>query len=189
MHTSFSELLKKIKKKEHPLIGIDGFGAAGKSTLAEKIKNRLKSAQIIHIDDFYKPSYLRSDEKSNSTLNEDFDWKRLEEEVFNKKRSNITSFRYQRYDWPSDTMADFIEVDTRLPIIVEGVFSLQHRFFDLYDITVWVTASENTIIRRAIERDGIETKDTWLIEWQPVERKYFQSERPDVKAQFVLPGE
>ena len=129
MHTSFPELLKEIQNKDHPLIGIDGYGAAGKSTLAEKIKSRITSAQIIHIDDFYKPTHLRSSKKSNSTLNEDFDWDRLEEQVFDKIKNGETVIRYQRYDWPSDTLAEFIEVDARLPIIVEGVFFTSAKIF------------------------------------------------------------
>ena len=189
MHTSFPELLREIQNKDHPLIGIDGFGAAGKSTLAEKIKSRITSAQIIHIDDFYKPSQVRSGKKSHSILNEDFDWDRLEEEVFNKIINNKSAFRYQRYDWVSDTLAEFIQVDARLPIIVEGVFSLQRRFFNLYDVTIWIDVSEDAIIKRAIERDGIAVMDKWINEWQPIERNYFQSERPDTKAQFVVLGE
>ncbi|MGW9673400.1 hypothetical protein ACWGUN_09545 [Streptomyces koyangensis] len=40
----------------HFLLGVDGPGASGKSTLAGQLARHLPEAHVVHVDDFYLPS-------------------------------------------------------------------------------------------------------------------------------------
>ncbi len=45
--------IKNAKLQKKPiLIGIEGFGGSGKTTLSEKLKYELRSAYTVNIDDF-----------------------------------------------------------------------------------------------------------------------------------------
>lgn len=72
------ELVKEIVgdklKKESIIIGIDGCGGAGKSTLAEKLRIQLEGlveVSIIHMDDFYLPSFQREALTNNHEIGRD----------------------------------------------------------------------------------------------------------------------
>ena len=61
------EIAEQIKKLHNPnntlIIGIDGLGGAGKSTISEKLCKHLKdekySVTLLHIDDFIHPRAVR----------------------------------------------------------------------------------------------------------------------------------
>jgi uridine kinase len=47
----------QLPKRRHTLIlGIDGGGGAGKSTLAGKLQELGNNVTVVHTDDFYRPS-------------------------------------------------------------------------------------------------------------------------------------
>lgn len=52
-----------------------------------------------------------------------FDLARLAEQVV-VPASTGEAFRYQRYDWTSDELVDWIDVPRGAPVILEGVFCL-----------------------------------------------------------------
>ena len=57
------ELKKQYKKGSTLLVGIDGLGGAGKSTIAEEVSRLLEAedihTEIFHIDDFIHPKAVR----------------------------------------------------------------------------------------------------------------------------------
>lgn len=60
---SFEQLLitmENLQRKQSTLlVGIDGCGGSGKSTFAKEIAKLSPQITIVHMDDFYLPSYLR----------------------------------------------------------------------------------------------------------------------------------
>lgn len=55
------------------IIGIDGRGGAGKSTLANKIKSNFSTVTIVHMDDFYLPSAkIVNENPTNKSIGADF---------------------------------------------------------------------------------------------------------------------
>src|SRR5689334_6600329 len=83
------ELFQALLKSNPKLIGIDGLGASGKTTLAHTIAERLGGATIIHTDDFYKPFKERTVGLVPEIISPDFDWDRMEREVFKKKHDGV----------------------------------------------------------------------------------------------------
>ena len=152
------------------LIGIDGLGASGKTELAKKIVAKLDGYIIIHTDDYYKPLDQRTAGLVPEIISPDFDWDRLEQEVFQKK-----------HDSPPAGEAGVA--------IVVGVYTLQKRFQKYYDFTIWVDASRKVRIERMIKREGEDVAKEWEEKWLPREERYLKLERPDKTATFVLTSE
>lgn len=183
------ERIKEIKPKHKTiLIGIDGRGGAGKSTLVNQLKDGLDNCQIIQMDDFYFPSDNR---KRDDDFN--FDWKRLEEEVLIPLSSNRQA-KYQRYDWKKDVLAEWHEIPIGGIVIIEGCYSIRKELIKYYDLTIWLDTSKDEAIERGIKRDiknerpvDIERKiNQWKNDFQPLEDKYIIKQNPGNYADVVI---
>src|SRR3954464_11781181 len=89
-------------------IGVDGLGAAGKTTLAAAIAGALAGAVVVHIDDFARPG-LRG-----------WDRKRFVAQVLTPLLAG-RSATYQRWDFGADVGREWFAVPPGVPVVVEGV--------------------------------------------------------------------
>lgn len=168
------------------LIGVDGLGASGKTTLAEAIKKAHSESSIIHTDEFYLPKADRSTGVLEShVVSPDFDWDRFENQVIKPIRRNLL-VKYERYDWRADQWDSWIEIPATHWIIIVGVYALQSRFFSAYDYTIWMDVPREERIKRMIEREGEAVANEWLEKWSPREENYWTLEGPDKRASIVL---
>ncbi|MFH1769756.1 MAG: uridine kinase [Parcubacteria group bacterium] len=178
------ETINSIKPKHsQSLIGIDGLGASGKTVFARKLADKLSNVSVVAIDDFIKPLDQRTFEV-NSDISSDYDWDRLQKEVFDSIIAG-KQIKYQKFDWDKDKLDKWIEIPKDNIIIVEGVYSTQPRFRNLYDYTIWISMSRDKRIENMINREGRETADKWQRHWMPKEDKYFET-RPDKKVDKVV---
>jgi len=189
---TLSEVVDKIehvsRKNRQLVVCVDGLGGSGKSSLAEEIKKAIPGAVIIHGDDFFKPVREKKGTAGHaSNVNEDFDWSRFESQVLNKIR-NGEQVSYQIYDWHRDELTDVVTIPEDAIIIIEGGYTSQQRFAEIYDYKIWVEASEDKRLRRILDRDGEHMRPYWENDWLPVERKYEQEQKPAQRADLVLDG-
>lgn len=91
------------------LVGIDGFGGAGKSTFAARLSKALDDAPIVHTDDF----------ASHDVLTEW--WPRMLHDVIEPLlRGEPASYR--PYDWNARRFADtVITIEPSDVVVIEGV--------------------------------------------------------------------
>ena len=163
-------------------IGIDGLGASGKTELAKKIAAKLGNATIIHTDDFYKPIDQRTVGLVPEIISPDFDWDRMEREVFKTIAPQPPlTLRGGEVTPPFKVKGGREEI-----VIVVGVYTLQKRFRKYYDFTIWVDAPRDVRIKRMIEREGEAVAREWQQKWLPREERYLEVERPDKQASVVL---
>lgn len=165
------------------LVGIDGPGASGKSTLADLLAAELPGAAVVHVDDFYLPSASRGSRDGQVAAH--FDWPRLVDQVI-KPAATGGHVRYQRYDWDSDSLAEWHEVRSGVPLIVEGVYALEPAVRPYYSFTVCCQADPATRLRRGLERDGEQARDQWVDDWMPAEDAYAARDRPSESADLVV---
>lgn len=170
------------------LVAIDGCGNSGKSTLAHSIVRLLPGANVVHFDDFYRPmpDEVRQGLSPSEGYDLFFDWQRLRDQVLELVRQG-QPFRYQRFDWSTGRLAQWIDVEGRGPIIVEGVYATRPQLRDFYDLTVFVNTSRAECMRRAIKRGENETHE--INRWRASEDWYLKHCDPATYSDLVVSGE
>lgn len=191
--TTFEQLVRSFdlipRKQSTFLIGIDGCGGAGKSTLANKFKDKYSSVTIIHMDDFYFPSsQILKANPENKPIGADFDWERLLDQVLIPLSKNEVG-HYQKYDWEKDELTEWYTVPAGGMVIVEGVYVIRKELADKYDFTIWVDCPYETRLLRGLDRDGEEARDRWVNNWMIAEDMYVNEHRPFERADVVMDGE
>jgi phosphoribulokinase len=181
------ELLVVVHRRP-ALVGIDGQGGAGKSTFARAVVSELGYAVVVQGDDFYRD--LPDDERAAldpaAGVEQYFDWQRLRREVLEPVRRGDAVLRYQRYDWDRAAMGDWVEQPMPDVVVVEGVYTLRPQLLDLIDVGVWVETSEETRLRRQVERG--ENDDVWIRRWVAAEDHYVATHDPRSAAVLHVEG-
>jgi uridine kinase len=174
------EAVAAVRRALHGLagtrwVGIDGLGASGKTTLAARIAARLPGAAVVHIDDFARPD-LQGWERD-----------RFVAQVLEPLLADRPA-RYQRWDWPADVGAEWHQVPTGVPVIVEGVSSTDVRLGVPWDLTLWVEVCYDERWRRIVDRDGPDRLDRWRDDWLPSEEAYVAAQHPQERADLIVLG-
>ena len=169
------------------LVAIDGLGGAGKSTFAAELSAHLPNSGIVGIDDFYRPMERtdRSNLAPQDGYEQYFDWRRLREEVLEPLGRQL-GVRFRRYDWATNSLADWRDVAPQDVVIVEGVFSTRPELRPLLGVTVYVDTSREVRLARTRSRQ-YEDLD-WLESWMAAEDWYVEHIRPAKHVDIVLDG-
>lgn len=171
------------------LVGIDGQSGAGKSTFARHLVTRLgPRAGVVEGDDFYRDmaESTRIALDARQGVEQYFDWQRLRREVLVPVRRGEPVLRYQRYDWGSGSMGQWVELPTPDVVVVEGVYTLRPELRDLLDVRVYVEAGAQTRRQRQIDRG--ENTDAWITRWMAAEDLYVSGTAPRSAADVVVAG-
>lgn len=176
-----TELINKITKLRSngrvTLIGIDGIGGSGKTTLAKEIKKEISNVTIIQMDDFYSPKLQKADIE------------RVKDEVLLPLSNNMET-QYKIYDWKEDSYVDSKIVKPEGVVVIEGVYAIHPLLRDFYDFKILVDCLPEVGFKRGIKRDktedGVDNTDKWLNIWMPEEIEYMKTERPDLYADYIL---
>jgi uridine kinase len=180
------------------LVGVDGQGGAGKSTLARALSNALaERSVVVEGDDFY--SDIDWDERAlfepADAYERNFDWQRLRDQVLLPVRQAARTLRYQRYDWDQTRMGGWIEMPMPGVVIVEGVYSLRPQLRDLLDVKAFVDASAVERLSRmrarhaGYQRELQVRADAWIERWEAAEQFYLAQTKPRNSADIAIDGE
>jgi uridine kinase len=182
------ELARELDRRRHPegvlLVGIDGRGGAGKSTVARALAAALDDAAVVEFDDFYRPSATRLP-PGDPDIGGNFEWRRLRDQVL-APLARGEEARYQRYDWGSDSMAEWHAVPARGIVVIDGNYSTREELRSFYGFRIWVEAPRELRLARGLARGGLDTRDRWLGEWMPEEERYLETQEPQRFADLVI---
>src|SRR5579864_1285591 len=129
------------REGERLFVAIDGGAGAGKSMLARGIRDHLKSVSILRTDDFFRslnehPIAGMAAEKLYELY---FPWERMRDDALMPLHRGETA-KYQRYDWSTDRLLDWMNVEPAEIVLVEGVYSSRPELRPMLDAIIVVDA-------------------------------------------------
>jgi uridine kinase len=154
-------------------IGIDGLGAAGKSSFAAELASILPKARVVTVDDFARPGL------------QGWDRDRFTQQIVEPLLAGRPA-RYQRWDYLDDRGMNWVEIPVGVPIIVEGVSATDRRLEVPWDITIWLDVPEAERHRRIVERDSESLLERWRSDWWPSEQAYERDQRPQTRPGMII---
>ena len=178
-----SVILKEIhsRKKEPLLIAIDGRCAAGKTTLADRIKKET-DCNVIHMDHFFLQLKQRTEERLEKPGG-NVDYERFLEEVMFPFRSG-QPFSYRIFDCKSMDFASEVFVKPNAITIVEGSYSCHPALWDFYDFRIFLDIEPEEQLSRICRRNGEEALAVFRDRWIPLEERYFSAYRIQERCDF-----
>jgi uridine kinase len=146
-------------------VGVDGFGAAGKTTLAAGIAAAVPNAVVLHIDDFGRAGVRGWDRAL------------FVEQVLNPLLAGRAA-RYLAWDLAAEVARGWCEVPPGVPVVVEGVSATDDRVAVPWDLTLWVDVPAEERRHRIHARDEPRLLERWRTDWWPNEERYAAEQRP-----------
>jgi uridine kinase len=187
----------------HPVrVALDGPDAAGKTTLAEELalglRGRGREVVRASIDGFHRPRaerYRRGEDSSEGYYEDSFDYAPLRRVLLDPLgpggdrvyRLAIFDFRVDAARSVPAALASDNDV-----LIFDGVFLLRPELFDSWDLRMFVSASFDEILRRALERDAAlfgspaEVERRYRARYIPGQKLYFATVHPMERADLVI---
>jgi uridine kinase len=188
-HFAFAAALRaRLARASGGLIGIDGAGASGKSTIARGLARADADIQVIALDDFYRPTAARhAGPVAARPIAADFDLERLRSEVLEPLMSHRPA-AHRVYDWRTDAVGSELVVVRKPIVILEGVYATSLALAPYLDVSIWVDCPRAVRLARGLARDGEVARPRWQHDWMPGEDKYMETEHPQARATFVCDG-
>jgi uridine kinase len=156
------------------IVAVDGLGGAGKSVLAARLAEALGDAQILRTDDF-------------ASWDHPLDWwRRLLAEALEPLARGRPA-RFKRTDWENEGREQWREIQPAEFVILEGVSAARDAFRPFLTYSIWVETPRELRLQRGLERDGEEARGLWE-QWMAEEDDYVRRERPQDRADIVVPG-
>lgn len=183
--TGREELLKELQtlSGEKRIVAIDGRCASGKTTLASWLAGKL-DADVIHMDDFFLPPMLRTEERRKEPGG-NVHYERFQTEVLPKLKSG-ESFSYQRFDCSRMAPGERIPVKNKGWVLVEGAYSCHPVLGDYMDLKVFLDIDSEQQKRRIIMRNGEDRLGDFLQKWIPMEEAYFAAFSVEEGADYTI---
>jgi hypothetical protein len=162
------------------VLAIDGPSGAGKTTLAEAVRDRLERdagrVPVIHLDSLY-PGW----DGLAASIPRLVDW-------VLRPLAERRPVRYRRYDWELDRDAEWVEVATDPPpvaLIVEGAGAGSLPCAPYLSLLVWLDAPAAVRFERGMARDGETYRPHWQ-RWADQEERHFAEHDPRARADLRL---
>ena len=185
MNISVDEVASTIThnslSKKPILIGIEGFGGSGKSTIANELARLLGDSFVVSIDDFIiKENIIENDWDKQA-----FDRQRLEEQVL-KPASEGKAVAYQKLLWEANSLSEPIHAPDVDYLMVEGISSYHPSIAHYYDYKIWVDTPIEIAKARGKKRDaGNENEQHWDL-WAANDLGYQEKYHPEQIADFTV---
>lgn len=183
-----TEKIRELSEREKPegdvtVIAIEGRCASGKTTLSNRLAERL-GCGVIHMDDFFLPPELRTGERF-AQAGGNIHYERFAEEVL-PKLTKRESFSYRRFDCKSMRYEEERTIPEGEIRIVEGAYSCHPRFGDYMTLRAFCDVEYKEQLERIENRGGRQAVSVFRERWIPMEEKYFEAFSIKERADLVI---
>jgi uridine kinase len=161
------------------LVGMDGPDGAGKTTLADDLARVARGRPVVRasLDDFHHPRAHRHAEgrTAETVWSRGFDYDAVRRELLEPWRHGAGATYHRRWhDLATDASvrepAEVVPTDGVL--VVDGVFAQRDELAGVWDLVVYVDASDAVRVARMAERDGVPADPE-----HPDQRRYLEAQR------------
>jgi uridine kinase len=184
-------------------IAIDGRSAAGKTTLADRLAERLTSqgrtCMRASIDDFHPPGYKHRAAAGNfghaEYLRAGYDYAMFQRLVLEPLAPGA-SRRCRLQYWHAAEDRAYAEAWVTAPddaiLIVDGAFLLLPALRPYWELTIWLDVSWETMLSRAMQRDvawvgsADVVRERYTTHWMPRHKLYERAFRPRELVDIVI---
>ena len=164
LNSAYRELNEFINKQPKPLIlAIEGMCASGKTTLANKFKDKYT---IIHIDDFFLPPEKKTKERL-AEIGGNINYEAIYDLLTIIKNNHFVS--YNKYDCHTGKYSK-VNLPYNDVIILEGVYSFHPYFNKLIDKLIFIETNDTEQFDRIDKRPNA---DMFYKVWMPLEKRYY----------------
>jgi uridine kinase len=188
--------------RPHPVrVAIDDPDAAGKTTLADELAEVVAEQRPViraGIDGFHNPREIRFRSGTSSPegyYDDSFDYQALRVSLLEPLAPG-GSRRYRRavfdYRSESEVSAPLEEAPADAVLLFDGIFLLRPELRPLWDLSIFVAADFDEILRRVERRDqalfgdAAAVRERYLTRYIPGQRLYFERVTPREFADVVI---
>ena len=189
--------------RDHPIrVGIDGFAAAGKTTLADDLvaplERRARRVLRISIDGFHNPAEIRHRKGRHCPVGyyqDSFNHEAIVRHVLTPLGpGGNRKYRPAQYDYLSSTRVDAVqeEAPDDAILLFDGIFLHRPELKNHWDFTVFIHTDFSIMIDRACQRDLDKFKSEDRVRQSfekrfiPGSRLYLEQQRPHEQAHMVV---
>lgn len=190
-HLSNQQLLQCIatvaKQKSMLLVAIDGYAGAGKSTLATWLAERLESAQIISLDDFYRPLTAQQWQnlQGEKAVQGYFKVQQFMQKVLLPLQNN-SPVSWRPIDWLSSNPLPEKTAEPYGVIIIEGVFACHQALLEHVHLSLMVDTGQLQRQQRVLARPQEDSH--WYQHWATTEDWYHQNNGTRQRVDYLYSG-
>jgi len=198
-----SEAILGYQKDLPILVGIDGVDAAGKTTIADKLADRLKESnrQIIRasIDGFHNPKairYRKGRDSPNGYYQDSFNHQLIINKLLKPLSSGDLKYREVVFDYRIDDEVNVPskKADKDAILIMDCIFLFRPELLNYWDIKIFLNVSFDVTLQRAIKRakdqGDLDSEqdiiDIYNRRYIPGQKLYFQAATPQEKADIFI---
>lgn len=157
-----SQLQTRTNRSRPLIVGIDGLGGAGKTTIVKNIEQALNhnncKVTTIHMDD-----HIVERDKRYETGNEEWyeyyylqwDLEMLKTNLFEVLNNNCENIFLPFYDMSTDSNSNkHINVAVDGIVLIEGIFLQREEWRDFYDYIIFLDCPGELRVKRVLNRDS-----------------------------------
>ncbi len=183
-------------------MAIDGPDAAGKTTLADELAVVLREAgrHVIRasVDGFHRPRterYARGRDSPLGYFTDSFDYEALRSSLLEPLGpGGSREYRPAVFDFRDDKpmLLAWLRAPERAVLLFDGVFLLRPELRDAWDVRIFVSATFDETLRRALQRDKMlfgsadDVERRYRVRYIPGQELYFAEARPEQAADAVV---
>lgn len=168
------------------LLAIEGGSAAGKTSLAEQLRQHY-DCPVFHTDDYF----LRPEQRTAQRLAEpggNMDRERFKAEILCKLTAGETVV-YRPFDCGTMRLKEEIQTEPGRLNIIEGAYCMHPELSDAYGLTVFLDIEPELQRKRIGKRNTPEKAQMFFSRWIPMEQKYFEAMKIKDHCDIVIHAE